>query len=68
MVRRVWEPSFRSTGVQVRTWPLGAVPLDGVSTAAIEGTTDQYGSRRWLIALPKPQPSMQWRAGHSTEP
>jgi hypothetical protein len=34
--------------VRVRTWPLGAVPLDGVTTSAIEGATNQCGSRQWI--------------------
>jgi hypothetical protein len=29
MVRRVWEPSFRSTGVQVRTWPIPEMTAGG---------------------------------------
>jgi hypothetical protein len=38
------QPARPQTGLgwgRLRFWPLGAVPLDGVSTAAIEGTADQ---------------------------
>jgi hypothetical protein len=31
------------SSIFVSLWPLGAVPLDGVSTAAIKGAADQLG-------------------------
>lgn len=36
-------------GTEVRNWPIGGVPLDGVGSTAIEGTW----FRRWSIDLPK---------------
>jgi hypothetical protein len=36
MVRRVWEPSFRSTGVQVRTWPTSADLRGAPKSSAIK--------------------------------
>jgi hypothetical protein len=45
MIGKVGKRSGNTEGERdIRFWPLGAVPLDGVSTASIEGGADQ----RWL--------------------
>jgi hypothetical protein len=36
--------------LDVGNWPIGAVRLDRVTTAAIEGATDQSGFRQWIAA------------------
>jgi hypothetical protein len=47
----------------VRNWPVAAVPLDPVGTAATDGATDQCGFRRGFAA-PKPLPG--GRIAHGT--
>ena len=50
MVRRVWEPSFRSTGVQVRTWPKAA-PIRSPGESAYWGTPAAYARAREAVGV-----------------
>jgi hypothetical protein len=49
----------------VSYWPTAAVPLDGVSTAGIEGTSDQMGFREGS-PLPHAVRAIDSRSQHNT--
>jgi hypothetical protein len=51
-----------------RNWPLAAVILDRLGTTVSKALQAKCGFRSWLIAVPKPLPSVQLRADHSASP